>query len=88
MASCWPTPAARRSGRQLMVLGSGSLVAQLAQAGLVDEYQLLLVPVALGRGRTLFEGVDRRPRFFLVSARRFSGGNLLLTCKPPGGLVC
>lgn len=71
----------RGRGKPLTVLGSGTIVAQLAQAGLVDEYQLLLVPVALGRGRTLFEGV-RRLRFSLVSTRRFSNGNLLLTYRP------
>lgn len=72
----------RGRGRPLTVLGSGTLVAQLAEAGLVDEYQLLVVPVAIGRGRGLFEGVKRRLDFSLVSERRFSNGNLLLTYKP------
>jgi dihydrofolate reductase len=72
----------RGSGKPLTVLGSGTIVAQLAEAGLVDEYQLMLVPVALGRGRTLFEGVKRRLAFDLVSTRRFSNGNLLLVYKP------
>lgn len=72
----------RGRGKPLTVLGSGAIVAQLAEAGLVDEYQLLLVPVAIGRGRALFEGVKRRLNLDLVSTRRFSNGNLLLTYRP------
>ena len=72
----------RGSGKPLVVLGSGSLVAQLAQAGLVDEYQLLVVPVIIGKGRPLFEGVRRRVDLRLVSTRAFANGNVLLTYHP------
>lgn len=67
------------SGKPLVVLGSGTIVAQLAEAGLVDEYQLLLVPVALGGGRTLFEGIKRRLELKLAATRVFKNGNVLLT---------
>src|SRR5262245_50251577 len=43
----------QQSGKDLTVLGSGSIVAQLAQAGLIDEYQILLNPVMLGKGKTM-----------------------------------
>jgi dihydrofolate reductase len=43
----------------LMVLGSGELVATLAAAGLVDEYLLLVVPRLLGQGRRLFDAGAR-----------------------------
>src|SRR5215510_20552 len=43
----------RQSGKGLTILGSGSIVAQLEQAGLIDEYQILLNPVILGKGRTM-----------------------------------
>jgi dihydrofolate reductase len=48
------------SGRDLTILGSGSIVTQLAQAGLIDEYQILLNPVILGKG-TMFEGLEGQP---------------------------
>jgi dihydrofolate reductase len=65
-------------GGGLTVLGSGSVVAQLAQAGLVDEYQLVVNPVVLGAGRTLFEGVvEHLPMTFLRS-RTFANGCVLL----------
>src|SRR5690348_8711817 len=41
------------SGPGLTILGSGSIVSQLAQQGLIDEYQMMLDPVALGKGRTM-----------------------------------
>jgi dihydrofolate reductase len=36
----------------MTILGGGSIVAQLSQAGLIYEYQILLNPVALGKGTT------------------------------------
>lgn len=70
------------SGRNLTVLGSGSLVAQFARAGLIDEYEILLNPVVLGSGKTMFEGVKDRFRLRLVSSRVFGNGNVLLTYEP------
>lgn len=45
-------------GRQLTILGSGSIVRQLSEAGLVDSYQVLIDPVILGHGSTIFEGMQ------------------------------
>ena len=44
-------------GADMVIFGSGSIVSQLAQAGLIDEYQIVVDPVALGGGRTMFEGI-------------------------------
>lgn len=63
-------------GPPLVVLGSGSIAAQLGQAGLVDEYQFVVIPIALGNGRTVFaEGQKLR----LVDQRAFRGGNVVVT---------
>jgi dihydrofolate reductase len=40
--------------QDVLVLGSGSVVDQLAAAGLVDEFRLMVFPTVLGRGRRLF----------------------------------
>ena len=53
-------------GKNLAVLGSGRVVAQLAAADLIDEYQVLINPVVLGRGRSMFEGVGRRLHLKLI----------------------
>ncbi|MDE2040351.1 MAG: dihydrofolate reductase [Elusimicrobia bacterium] len=66
------------SGKGLTILGSGSLVSQLAPAGLIDEYQLMVVPVALGRGKTMFEGLKKRLKLKLKSTKAFRNGSVLL----------
>ena len=47
----------KESGEGMAVMGSGSIVSQLSQHGLIDEYQIVVIPVALGKGRTMFEGM-------------------------------
>ncbi len=63
-------------GPDITVLGSGSVAAQLGEAGLVDEYQFVIVPVALGGGSTVF--TNRRKLRFLHQ-RAFRCGNVVLT---------
>jgi dihydrofolate reductase len=70
------------TGKDLTVLGSGSIVAQLAEEGLIDEYQVLLNPVVIGKGKTMFEGLKRRLALKLVRTRTFGNGNVLLTYVP------
>jgi dihydrofolate reductase len=72
----------QQSGKDLTVLGSGSIVAQLAQAGLIDEYQILLNPVVLGKGRTMFENVKDKLALKLIKTRTFGNGNVLLRYEP------
>ena len=69
-------------GDDLVILGSGSLVAQLAAAGLVDALELVTIPVALGGGRTLFDGIARPLDFEPAATRRFGNGNVLVTWVP------
>jgi dihydrofolate reductase len=65
-----------RPGPRLTVLGSGSVAAQLGDAGLVDEYQLVIVPVALGAGRPLFTA---RRALRLIDHRAFPSGKVVVT---------
>jgi dihydrofolate reductase len=58
------------------------IVAQLAGAGLVDEYQIAVIPVALGGGRTMFEGLEERQRLKLTKHRVFGNGSVLLHYEP------
>ncbi len=70
------------SGKDLAVLGSGSIVSQLAREGLIDEYQVLLNPVVIGKGKTMFEGLNRKLMLKLTKIRVFGNGNVLLTYEP------
>ena len=65
------------AGPGLLILGSGEIVAQLTQAGLIDAYQLVVVPIVLGSGRTLFEGVTGKPRLKVTQTRAFRNGNVV-----------
>jgi dihydrofolate reductase len=69
-------------GEGMTILGSGSIVSQLAQAGLIDEYQLVVKPVALGEGRTMFEGIKQKLSLKLTKTRAFTNGNVLLSYEP------
>lgn len=63
-------------GPDITVLGSGSVAAQLGEAHLVDEYQFVIIPVALGSGRTVFtKGCKLR----LLEQRAFRSGNVVVT---------
>jgi len=63
-------------GPDLTLLGSGSVAAQLGEADLVDEYQFVIVPVALGAGRSVF---SKAKQLRLSSQRAFRCGNLVVT---------
>jgi dihydrofolate reductase len=71
-----------RPGPDLVILGSGSVVSQLAEARLVDEYQLVVTPMILGRGRSLFETVTSRLTLTLTQSRAFGNGNVVLWYRP------
>jgi dihydrofolate reductase len=66
-------------GPDMAILGSGSIVSQLAQAGLIDEYQIVVNPVVLGKGRTMFDGVQEKLALKLTKSQTFSNGNVVLS---------
>jgi dihydrofolate reductase len=70
------------SGPGMAILGSGSIVAQLAAANLIDEYQMVVDPVALGKGRSMFEGIPQVLSLKLVNSRTFNNGKVYLCYEP------
>ena len=69
-------------GEGITILGSGTLVAQLADAGLIDEYHVVVNPLVLGRGRTMFEGVKDKLELKPVKSRSFGNGCVYLVYEP------
>jgi dihydrofolate reductase len=69
----------KESGKDMVILGSGSIVTQLAQEGLIDEYQIVVNPIVLGKGRTMFDGVKEKLRLKLTNTRTFGNGNVFLS---------
>jgi dihydrofolate reductase len=72
-----------RKKEDIMILGSGTVVQQLTDLGLIDEYMLVVVPVALGKGRPLFKDVHRKNLAF-ADVRHFKSGIVLLTYRARG----
>ena len=68
-----------QSGDDLVIMGSGSIVAQLTDAHLIDEYQMIENPIALGDGRTMFDGIKEKLDLKLTNTRPFKNGNVLLS---------
>jgi dihydrofolate reductase len=71
-----------QSGKELVILGSGSIVSQLAQRGLIDEYQIIVNPIVIGRGKTMFEGIRDKLALKLTQTRSFRNGKVLLNYEP------
>jgi dihydrofolate reductase len=70
------------SGPDMVLLGSGSIVSQLAQENLIDEYQLAVSPIVLGEGRTLFETVKEKLNLKLTKSRTFGNGTVFVCYQP------
>jgi dihydrofolate reductase len=67
------------AGKDILIFGSGTIVSQLAQEGLIDEYRIIVNPLAIGKGRTMFEGIRDKMTLKLTNTRAFGNGNVLLT---------
>ncbi len=67
-------------GADITIFGSGTIVQQLAKAGLIDEWIITLTPAVLGQGKALFDGVPALD-FALAETRNFDSGNVLLHYK-------
>jgi dihydrofolate reductase len=72
----------QESGNNMTILGSGSIVSQLAPQGLIDEFQVMLNPVVLGKGKTMFQGIQDKLALRLTKTRVFYNGNVLLHYEP------
>jgi len=60
--------------------GGVNLAAQLAELGLIDEYHLVVLPIVVGEGRRLFEGINlqQKLQLKLVESKVFKSGAVIL----------
>jgi len=70
------------SGPDMAIMGSGTIVTRLAAEDLIDQYQFVIVPVVIGAGRPLFQGLTVKLNLRLSDTRSFDNGNVLLTYEP------
>lgn len=70
------------SGRDMVILGSGSLVSALIPHGLIDEYRIMVAPVIVGGGTPEFQGLSKRVNLRLAGTQTFDGRLVMLTYHP------
>jgi dihydrofolate reductase len=69
----------QQPGPDLVILGSASIVTQLSDARLIDEYQVALAPILLGAGRSMFAAIREKLALRLAGSRSFRNGTVFLT---------
>ena len=69
-------------GKDMTLLGSGSILTQFAEQGLIDEYQIMVDPVILGDGTPIMKGLTRKLDLKLTGTRTFKSGVVLLSYRP------
>jgi dihydrofolate reductase len=65
-----------------ILIGSRSLIIQLMNLDLIDEFQLSIYPVIEGSGLQLFEDITNRIILKLIKAKTFTGGTITLYYEP------
>ncbi|HTH83114.1 MAG TPA: dihydrofolate reductase family protein [Mucilaginibacter sp.] len=71
----------QQAGKDIIIYGSGKLVASLVKSGLIDEYRLWVYPVSIGKGKSLFKN---RQSMKLLNIRQFPSGVVVLNYEACG----
>lgn len=69
-------------GKNMTLLGSGSILTQFADTNLIDEYQVMIDPIAIGKGTSIFKGLKHHLDLKLIKTRTFKSGVILLCYQP------
>ncbi len=69
-------------GNDIVILGSGTIVKQLAEEGLIDEFRIVIIPVILGSGKSMFAGLRKKLNLKPTYSRAFENGNLFAVYVP------
>ena len=72
----------QQPGKDILIEGSATLVGSLAQAGLIDEYNLLVHPAVMGSGKHFFKEGAGLTKLQLVESQPISLGVVLLRYAP------
>jgi dihydrofolate reductase len=69
----------KMAGKNIVVLGSGKIVAALTRLGLIDEYRIIVNPVLIGEGISMFQGLGKVQKLKLLDTRQLGSGVAILT---------
>lgn len=75
----------KKTGKDMLVYGGTSFVSFLVKEGLIDQYYLLVNPVAIGNGISIFKELRNNLDLKLLESQRFACGTVLLIYEPNGG---
>jgi dihydrofolate reductase len=70
------------SNKDMTILGSGEIVSQLAAAGMIDAFNFMIDPVAIGKGTPLFQRITTHLAVKLTGIRTFTSGVVLIQYEP------
>ena len=72
----------QQPGKDIVILGSAELASFLLQAGLIDEYRVILNPILVGSGNPLFKGIKEKIKLRLTETKQFGSGVMVLYYQP------
>ena len=70
------------AGGEIMAHGGAAFVQALSRLGLIDEYRLVILPVALGNGLPLFRDLAKPLRLDLKETKSFPDGTVISVYQP------
>ncbi len=74
----------QQPGKDIAIFGSSDLAVACIEHGLIDEFRIMVNPVILGQGKTLFKGIQEMLNLKLIKTKSFKAGNILLYYEPAG----
>jgi|SRR5450432_3539733 len=72
----------KQPGKDVLIFGSADFSSHLINAGLIDEFRIIISPIILGKGNLLFNRIESKVKLELIKSVPFSSGNVLLCYKP------
>ena len=72
----------QEAGKDIAIFGSSDLAVTLLEHGLLDELRIMVNPILLGKGKTIFQGIKTQLGLKLLKTRTFKSGNILLYYEP------
>ena len=72
----------KKDGGDIIAYGGAQFVSSLIRAGLIDEYHLFIHPTAIGKGLSIFGGLEDNLKLTLANSRKFNCGVVVNTYTP------
>lgn len=69
-------------GKDMVIFGSGTIVSELTELKLIDEYRLIVNPIILGNGNPLFKSLNESHKLKLVNVKALKSGVVILSYQP------